>query len=113
VRSLICIEGKAGMRIECCYCGVRGSEEFQYLGDATVQRPDADPIAPLDQAAREQWMDYVYWRDNPAGPHRELWQHVSGCRAWLVVTRDTRTHEVLGIEAARDVALARQRSVTP
>ena len=31
------------MRIDCCYCGVRGNEEFAYLGDATVQRPPADP----------------------------------------------------------------------
>jgi len=27
--------------------------------------------------------------------------------AWLVVTRNTRTHEIIGVEAARDVALAR------
>jgi methylglutamate dehydrogenase subunit B len=95
------------MRIECCYCGSRGNEEFAYLGDATVVRPDGDPSQPLDAAARERWHDYVYLRDNPAGPHRELWQHVAGCRAWLVVTRDTRTHEVLRVEPARDVALAR------
>jgi hypothetical protein len=34
----------------------------------------------LDDAVRQRWHDYVYLRDNPAGPHRELWQHVSGCR---------------------------------
>ena len=96
------------MRIECCYCGVRGNEEFAYLGDATVQRPAGDPSLPLDDAARQRWMDYVYLRDNPAGPHRELWQHVSGCRACLVVTRDTRTHEILRVEPARDVALVRE-----
>ena len=66
------------MRIACCYCGARGNEEFAYLGDATVVRPDADPSLPLDEAARQRWHDYVYLRDNPAGPHRELWQHV--CR---------------------------------
>ena len=26
------------MRIECCYCGPRGNEEFAYLGDATLVR---------------------------------------------------------------------------
>jgi sarcosine oxidase subunit delta len=93
------------MRIECCYCGERSSEELTYLGDATLTRPDGNPTVPLDDAARQRWHDYVYLRDNPAGPHRELWQHVSGCRAWLVVTRDTRTHEVLKVEPARDVAL--------
>ena len=45
----------------------RGNEEFAYLGDATVQRPPADPALPLDDAARQQWVDYVYLRDNPAG----------------------------------------------
>ena len=100
------------MRIECSYCGVRGNEEFAYLGDATMIRPDGDPSLPVNEAARQRWMDYVYLRKNPAGPHRELWQHVSGCRAWLVVTRDVRTHEVLRIEPARNVALARQGSGT-
>ena len=101
------------MRIDCCYCGMRGNEEFVYLGDATVVRPHADPSMPLDDAAQQRWMDYVYLRDNPAGPHRELWQHVSGCRAWLVVMRDTRTHEILSVEPARDVALGRQNTGLP
>ena len=95
------------MRIECSYCGVRGNEEFAYHGDAMVVRPDGDPSLVLDDAAHQRWHDYVYLRDNPAGPYRELWQHVSGCRSWLVVTRDTRTHEILRVEPARDVALAR------
>jgi methylglutamate dehydrogenase subunit B len=97
------------MRIPCCHCGERGNEEFSYLGDATVMRPQADPGQPLDAAAWQRWTDYVYLRDNPSGVHRELWQHVGGCRAWLVVTRNLRTHEILTVEPARDVALARYR----
>ena len=95
------------MRIDCCFCGLRGNEEFAYLGDATVARPPADPSGAARCDARQRWHDYVYLRDNPASAHRELWQHVSGCRAWLVVTRDTRTHAILKVEPARDVALAR------
>ena len=98
------------MRIPCCYCGPRGNEEFAYLGDATVTRPKADAALALDGAGHEQWADYVYLRDNPAGVHRELWQHVAGCRAWLVVTRNLRTHEILEVEPAREVALARKRA---
>ena len=101
------------MRINCCYCGLRGHEEFTYHGDATVSRPDGDPGIALDDAARQRFVDYVYLRDNPAGPHRELWQHVSGCRAWLVVTRDTTSHAIERVEPARDVALARRRSSAP
>ena len=42
----------------------------------------------------EAWFDYVYLRDNPKGGTDEYWQHSGGCRAWLVVERDTLTHEV-------------------
>lgn len=80
------------MRISCPYCGERGYDEFSYLGDATVRRPDA----------AEGFPDFVYLRDNPAGPHRELWYHASGCHAWLVVTRDTRDHAIVSVVPARD-----------
>jgi heterotetrameric sarcosine oxidase delta subunit len=90
------------MRITCPFCGERGNEEFAYRGDATVQRPSVH--GPEAQSA---WVDYVYIRDNPAGLLRELWQHVHGCRSWLVVTRDVRTHVISGVEVARDVARAR------
>jgi len=79
------------MRIPCPHCGPRGNDEFAFLGGADPRRPDGD-----DPAA---WHDYVYLRQNIAGEHREYWQHVHGCRAWLVVRRDTRSHEVLGAEA--------------
>ena len=54
-------------------------------------RPDEDEPGP--DAART-FYEYVYLRDNPAGPHRELWYHSAGCHGWLVVTRDTRTHAI-------------------
>ena len=88
------------MRIDCCHCGPRGNEEFVYLGDATVQRPPADPGRALDDGARARWHDYVYLRDNPAGPDKEHWYHASGCRRWLRVVRNTRTHEVLEVTLA-------------
>lgn len=84
------------MRIDCPHCGSRDQREFTVLGDAGPRRPDA---ALPD--ALERYIAYVYERDNPAGPHRELWYHGLGCQAWLVVTRDTRTHAVLGVVTAR------------
>lgn len=88
------------MRINCPWCGERGVEEFAYHGDATVVRPASG-------AAIQEWVDYVYLRDNPAGPHDELWYHAGGCHAWLVVRRDLRSHQVLGTRLAREAAMAR------
>ena len=81
------------MRIDCPFCGTRDQSEFSYLGDATVVRPAAT-------GTMEAYVDYVYLRDNPAGLHRELWYHGLGCRAWLEVTRDVRTHAIDGVMAA-------------
>ncbi len=87
------------MRIPCPMCGERDAQEFTYLGDAKPARPD-----PAD--ATEAMFDYVYLRDNPAGPMREYWHHAAGCHAWLVVSRDTRTHAIGAVELARDATLA-------
>jgi len=93
------------MRINCPYCGERGNDEFSYLGDASVMRPD--PSAP---DADEAFWAFAYERKNIAGPTQELWYHAAGCHAWLVVTRDTRTHEISDVRSAQDVALERQKS---
>lgn len=80
--------------------GPRDAAEFTYLGDASlIDRPDwqADD-------AQNQFYEYQYLRDNPAGLHRELWFHEQGDRSWLVVTRNTVTHEISNVELARDVA---------
>jgi sarcosine oxidase subunit delta len=86
---------------------MRDVREFVYLGDATVARPD--PEAPDAQA---RFIDYVYWRDNPAGAHRELWYHGAGCQAWLTVTRDTRTHAMVGVESHKVCVLGGQEDGT-
>lgn len=93
------------MRINCPFCGERGNDEFSYLGDASVVRPD-----PNSPNAAEDFYAFAYERRNIAGPTQELWYHAAGCHAWLVVTRDTRTHEIFAVEAAQDIALARQQS---
>ncbi len=76
------------MQIRCPICGVRDHAEFSYGGDAGLKRP-------ADDAGQAAWNDYVYLRGNPRGPHEELWHHAQGCRSWIVVRRDTMTHEIL------------------
>ena len=85
------------MRIKCSICGERDRREFYYQGHAiALDRPAPD-------AGDDAWESYVYLRENPAGETRDLWQHETGCGAWLVVTRNTVTHEILGTALARDV----------
>ena len=83
------------MRIECPFCGERDVSEFTYLGDADFRHP---PAGAEDLAAR--FYEAVYLRENPAGPHRELWFHAAGCLSWLRVTRNTCTHEILAVQLA-------------
>lgn len=88
------------MRIPCPYCGHRDASEFSYLGDAAPSRPD-----PTASDAQERFHDFVYLRDNPAGVLSELWYHGAGCRRWLKVERDTRTHEILSAGFAQEERL--------
>ena len=86
--------------------GPRDAAEFVYLGDAAlIDRPDG-----LGDDAQTAFHNHVYLRANPAGEHRELWYHEQGDRSWLVVTRNTLTHEITAVELARDVARAGGRS---
>ena len=84
------------MRITCPICGSRDRREFYYQGAAVaLDRPAPD-------AGEAAWDDYLHLRDNPAGAHAELWSHDAGCGAWLKVTRDTATHEVLHVVLVKE-----------
>ena len=79
--------------------GPRDAQEFAYLGDANLMnRPDWQA-----ENAQDLFFDYLYMRDNPAGLHRELWYHEQGDRSWLVVTRNTVTHEITSVELAKNL----------
>jgi len=82
--------------IHCPHCGVRPKEEFTIKGDAGPRRPAAE-------ASDKEWSDYVFIRDNRVGRHKELWHHASGCRRWLVVERDTISHQVFAVSDAADI----------
>jgi len=85
------------MRIKCPLCGERDRREFYYKGSAI------DLARPAPDAGDVAWDDYIHNRENPAGRTKDLWQHEMGCGAWLVVDRNTVTHEVYGAELAEDV----------
>ena len=51
-----------------------GCQRVRYLGDAAFQRPP-----PETEGLADRFYEAVYLRENPAGPHQELWYHASGC----------------------------------
>ena len=76
--------------IYCPYCGEhREEDEFHPAGQAHLPRP-LDP----DSLSDAQWADYLYFRKNPRGVHRELWVHTAGCRKYFNVARHTQTYEI-------------------
>ena len=83
--------------IDCPHCGPRSEIEFRCGGESHVERP-----GPLTDAARgdvtdEAWADYLFYRQNPKGEHRERWVHAAGCRRWFNIARDTVTHRVRAV----------------
>jgi len=83
------------IRINCPYCGVRDHAEFSYGSDASVVYPELD-------ASVEEWHEAVFMRENIRGVQSETWHHGTGCRMWLVVERDTMTHEIHSVRPAHE-----------
>lgn len=84
------------LRIDCPVCGLRDESEFTYGGDASAALPSISDASP------ERWCEAVFVRENPRGAHRELWHHDLGCRQWLIIERDTLTHEIGACRLARE-----------
>lgn len=76
------------MRLTCPHCGERDLREFTF-GGAALTRPEGD-WGP-------DWDAYIHLRENPAGLSREYWTHDMGCAAWLLVERDTVTHDIRAV----------------
>ena len=83
--------------IKCPYCGLRSQIEFAYGGDATVKRPNLN-----QEVSNTEWDKFVYLRKSPRGRHLEFWHHISGCRQWIKVDRDTATHEIFNTYKANE-----------
>jgi heterotetrameric sarcosine oxidase delta subunit len=72
--------------LTCPNCGVREVTDFGFGGEVSVRPAGAPSFRELNT--------YNYFRRNVAGVQREWWFHRSGCRAWFIAERDTRTNEV-------------------
>jgi sarcosine oxidase subunit delta len=72
--------------LTCPNCGVREVTDFGYGGEVSPR--------PKEKPSHRELNTYNYFRRNVAGVQREWWVHRSGCRAWFLAERDTRTNEV-------------------
>lgn len=86
--------------IPCPWCGPRDEPEFRWGGELPVLRPG--PPHAVSEAA---WAEYLFIRDNPRGWVRERWLHTLGCRQWLIVLRNTVTHEIQATGKMGDLLL--------
>jgi heterotetrameric sarcosine oxidase delta subunit len=90
--------------LTCPNCGVREVTDFAFGGEVSV-RPKSRPTF-------RELNTYNYFRRNVAGVQREWWFHRSGCRAWFVAERDTRTNEVLMVARPAEVGEASPGELT-
>ena len=79
--------------LTCPNCGPREVTDFSFGGEVNP-RPAARPD-------KRELGAYNYFRRNVAGVQREWWCHRSGCGAWFLAERDTRTNDVLITEVPR------------
>lgn len=69
--------------VVCPFCGPREPGEFEF--HKTLPNAGDSPFAQ------------VYLRVDSLTLSREHWQHVRGCRSWLVLERNPSTGEVLSV----------------
>ena len=91
--------------IDCPYCGPRPELEFAHGGQAHVVRP-ADPA----RASDDEWLQYLYLRDNTRGVFAERWRHTRGCGRFFNALRDTTTDQFLATYRAGEQPPAVPRS---
>jgi heterotetrameric sarcosine oxidase delta subunit len=85
-RSYQSIKAAVSYVLTCPNCGAREVTDFAFGGELTKR--------PRERPTLRELGAYNYFRRNVAGVQREWWYHRSGCRAWFVAERDTRTNEV-------------------
>lgn len=95
------------MLIPCPCCGLRPEAEFTIRGEAGPLRPALIPqpetLEPSAvQEATRAMNHYVHARANPTGQRHEYWYHGAACRRWLVIHRNTTTHQIYGATLAKD-----------
>jgi sarcosine oxidase subunit delta len=91
--------------LTCPHCGVREVTDFGFGGEISSR--------PKTQPTQRELNAYAYFRRNVAGAQREWWVHRSGCGAWFLAERDTRTNEVHWTATPEEAPAASPAGGTP
>ncbi len=91
--------------LTCPHCGTREVTDFGFGGEVSSR--------PKQQPSARELNTYAYFRRNAAGVQREWWVHRSGCGAWFLAERDTRTNEVHWTATPADAPEASPAGGTP
>lgn len=83
------------MRISCPYCGERDFSEFRFRREVSNREDVFSETA-------DDGIEAIHYRQNLAGRQSELWHHAYGCRAWLLVERDTLANTIFGVMPVRN-----------
>ena len=67
-----------------------------------LSRKETQDICTCASVIDFHFYEYLYLRKNIAGIHNELWFHQQGDRSWLVISRNTLTHEIIKVDFAID-----------
>ena len=87
----------------CPFCGLRPLEEFLFrktvpnVGTGSGVGPGPGPGAGADTGDSASAYAQVYLRVDSAEHSVEEWQHVAGCRAWLLIDRNPSTGVVRSV----------------
>ncbi len=73
--------------IHCPLNGPRNISEFAYGGEVEAM---PDPVS----CSGDEWAEYIFMSDNPAGLVREWWLHVATAY-WFIAERNTVTDEII------------------
>jgi heterotetrameric sarcosine oxidase delta subunit len=77
------------IQINCPNCGVRNVSEFRFGGEYNPR-----PKAMMMDVSNKEWTDYVFLRENRVGVQKEWWYHRTGCGAWFLAERHTKSNKV-------------------
>ena len=81
--------------LRCPVCGVDADEtELTPGGEAHLKR-----FGP--GSSDDDFLRYLFSRENPKGVHLERWHHSMGCGKWFHAARCTETLEVFGTYSAQ------------